>query len=49
MKIIETSDIAKDGKTITYRFDNMNEPTSDDIEKQTDIEKWTKARALPKS
>ncbi len=50
MKIIETSDIAKDGKTITYRLDDMNEPiaaketkTSDT---ESDIEKWTKARSL---
>lgn len=48
MKIIETSDIANDGKKITYRLDDMNEPTADEISKEDDIQKWTKARALPK-
>ncbi len=50
MKIIETSDIAKDGKTITYRLDNMDEPIAaketTTSEVQSDMEKWTKARSL---
>jgi hypothetical protein len=47
MKIIETSDIAKDGKTITYRLDDMTEPNGNEKEdKRTDIEKWTDARSL---
>lgn len=47
MKIIETPDIAADGKTITYRLDDMNEPTAEKVDKESDIEKWTKARKLP--
>ena len=48
MKIIETPDIAKDGKTITYRLDDMTEPNGDEKPNSnaSDIEKWTNDRSL---